>query len=170
MKEKILLAMDPGQKNYGWAKMTLEGELISFGMVKNTLNNLKETEIYNEQRLKFVEEMNWIFEGVDELVLERFVPRGMHKGNLGECISIMVGHVGTRVPTELIMASSWKEWFAKRFEQPKQPKIRVHIRDAISIGLYYLCRHEHIDMLKIQKILGQIRDGKENSKLLMYTK
>ncbi len=144
--EKLLLAMDPGSRNFGIALVGIEKgkpRVYANSVLTRPLNDLV---AFNAARTIFLKEIaGWMAFKPDGIIGERFQTRG-NGGPLIEQVSAMLGLIGgqyPKVPVKLTIASAWKNAFNTRFScdlKEIYPEIGVqpHQLDAALIGVYGL--------------------------------
>jgi hypothetical protein len=140
-----IIAFDPGPKNFAYA--IIKDDIVT-GMLRNPVNILKDSNIFNEQIKKFSLEMKKLIYGVDYIIIERFIARGRFGGFMGECINIMIGIIAyfSKGKVILITAATHKNFFKHMYSIKKKDfqnliikkKLQPHEKDAIMMGLYFL--------------------------------
>lgn len=151
----MLLSCDPGKDNFAYAQFELDGTIRRIGMLKKSLKDFEADSI---KKLRI--ELSKIQKNCDKLVIERFIPRSMHKGNIGEISNIQIGILlgKSRFATTLfINASRWKTFYNRHKLWVENDSVPEHILDAIFIGLWYLYQNEYIDLAKFKKRLRLIK-------------
>lgn len=161
--EKLVLALDPGSRNFGISLVGLEkGEPRCYmnSVMMRPIDDLVAFEI--KKRNFLIEIAGWMKYGPGGVVAERFQTRGSASmGPLIEQVSLMLGLIsGTypSTPIKLTIASVWKNSMQRRFaaeylDDPemaneegkfdlravyKQIAVEPHQLDASLIGIYGL--------------------------------
>jgi hypothetical protein len=164
-KRDLLLSVDPGKHNFAWCIMDSRGELLECGLLHNTINDFK---IFNQQYKRFSEEVTKLLYKYrnDNLLLvsERFVPRSMHRGNLGELINIQIGVLVTILKqlfpscgVMLLMASTWKNHRTRNQLELDIMGLTEHEKDSISMGYYFLLDRKYISIYDCRKHVDNLR-------------
>jgi hypothetical protein len=144
--KKVILGCDPGSRNFGIALVGLVGKkprVFANAVMMRPVNTL--TTINQSSRI-FLEELDqWVLQGIDGIVAERFQTRGgASMGPLIECVSAMIGSMlSYEKPVKAIIASQWKTAFKRRFGQDLKDlydsvQVQPHQLDASLIGIYGL--------------------------------
>lgn len=143
---KLILAMDPGSRNFGIALVGLEKgkpKVYANSVMMRPVNDLVAFSLTRRNFL--IEIAGWMKSAPHGIVAERFQTRG-NGGPLIEQVSAMLGLLGgayPELPIKLIIASSWKMSMQRRFDidlKEVYPEIGVqpHQLDASLIGVYGL--------------------------------
>lgn len=136
-----IIAVDPGVDNLGWCVTTPEGKLLDWGLVTKTLDDIKTTAdiaTFHENMTPLVQILS-ACPGQD-FIMERYMPRGMRRGNQVERINIVIGYLMGLVPylsLTMVPASSWKNHSEKHYTYVDNPTVPPHIVDAYTMALYY---------------------------------
>jgi hypothetical protein len=162
--EKLVLAMDPGSRNFGIALVGLEnGEPRCYlnSVMMRPVNDL--VAFARTKKNFLIEVAGWMKYGPSGVVAERFQTRGggASMGPLIEQVSAMLGLIAgsyPELPIKLTIASVWKNSMHRRFadeyrDDPeltnekgefdlraayKQISVEPHQLDASLIGIYGL--------------------------------
>ena len=167
-KKLIIWSFDPGQKNFAFSAISKGGLVHRYGLLKHTIDTIKDEK-------KFLRQKNYFLQEIDELmsphledrntkciiVIERFMTRGgFFRNNMSECVLIMIGLLIGFLPEKtkifLITSAQWKTLFKSRKYTINNKFIKEHIRDAMSMGLYYLFTNDLITSDKLVKIKDRI--------------
>ena len=143
--DKLLLACDPGSKNFGIALVGLERgrvKVYANAVMMYPVDNLVN---FNESSKRFLREISfWMRPDPSGIVAERFQTRG-NLGPLVEMVSSMLGLMRGHFnkPVKLTIASTWKNRFNRRFQTDLKeiyPTVLVqpHQLDASLIGVFGL--------------------------------
>lgn len=143
---KLLVASDPGSKNYGIALVGVKGKAVKVyanAMMMRPVNDLVN---FNSISQEFVEELDrWVAAKPQGFVAERFQIRGVSMGPLIEQVSAMLGLIKGRyqLPVKLTIASAWKNRVQRRFdidlkEVYETTRALPHQLDATLIGIFGL--------------------------------
>lgn len=144
--DKLILAMDPGSRNFGIALVGLENGKPRVYMNSVMMRPLNDLVAFARTRKNFLIEIaGWMRFSPNGVVAERFQTRG-NGGPLIEQVSAMLGLIGGRypdLPIKLIIASSWKQSMQRRFgidlkEVYPNMEVQPHQLDASLIGIYGL--------------------------------
>ena len=165
-KNTIIICIDPGKLNYGFSIMDTYGKVFKYGMISNTITILKGRK-FSKQKDAFLNEIKKTF-NTDKytiLIIERFMNRGMLRGNTGECTLIMMGLLigSIKGHTILFTAAQWKNFFRKEEIIFDNKNISDHIRDSISMGLYFLVKERYIKLSKAKKIISELNEKHRRS-------
>lgn len=144
--KNVLLSLDPGKHNFAYSCLTLKGNLLFSGMLDNTINELKYPKPFTANIHMLTKEFKRIAKEIPKgakyrVVYERFIPRSMHRGNLGEITNMAIGIMLAMSKADLyvpITAATWKNFFKKRGIVLQNKAYSVHQLDSMGIGLYYL--------------------------------
>jgi hypothetical protein len=125
-KKRHVLAFDMGKTDMAWA-WSYDNKLIDTGLMINTVNDLK-SGIFLMQVRKFIRELKSIVQRVEakhgpltDICVERYVSRpGKGGGAVSESINVMIGIMAAycnkhNLYLELILASTWKNHFKRKF-------------------------------------------------------
>ena len=158
-----IIAVDPGVDNLGWCILTCEGKLLDWGLVTKTLNDVKTTKdiaAFHENMRPLVKILS-AFPN-QEFIMERYMPRGMRRGNQVERINIVIGYLMAVVPylsLTMVPASSWKNHCEKNYTYVDNPTVPPHIVDAYTMGLYYADRvRAFITPKEVKRHLRDVRE------------
>jgi len=155
MTHVVILSLDPGTGNFGFA--VLSGELkrevgpqlkvLRFGRNFSTIREIKQGINYQaSQYWAFLESMYKEY-GVTHIVGERYQSRRMG-GSTIESVNIMIGITLAfarlhKLPCKFIPASQWKNELNRNgvelvevYQSVKGSKVTPHAVDAVSIGEY----------------------------------
>lgn len=124
--KRHVLAFDMGKTDMAWS-WSHDNKLLEIGMITNTVNDLK-SGVFLMQVRKFLREVKKLVNRVQEshgpltdIVCERYVSRpGKGGGAVGESINTMLGImaaycVRNNLYIELVLASTWKNHFKRKF-------------------------------------------------------
>ena len=159
-----IIAVDPGVDNLGWCVLTCEGKLTDWGLVTKTLDDVKTT----ADIASFHENMKPLVQILSaspnqEFIMERYMPRGMRRGNQVERINIVIGYMMAAVPylsLTMVPASSWKNHSEKHYTYVDNPTVPPHIVDAYTMGLYYAERvRGFITPKEVKRHLRSVREN-----------
>ncbi len=148
----MILAIDPGEKNYAYSYINIIDYTFKTGTLKNTVRNLKKDKtqlfltLYVEELSKIIQKIN--LNEKDIVIVERWTPRGARQGTMAETINIMIGSLFTLISCdfELVSASTWKNWFNRNYKTKDQqiwdliqnPTLTDHQADTIGISAWYM--------------------------------
>lgn len=144
--DKVVLAADPGSKNFGIALVGLKNGKIKVYANSVMMRPLDSLVIFNGASDLFMAEFAaWMKYEPHGIVAERFQTRG-NSGPLIELVSAMLGLIRGRykkVPIKLTIASTWKNRVQRRFnvdlkEVYPTTAVQPHQLDAALIGVYGL--------------------------------
>ncbi len=170
-KRFILLSMDPGKNNFAYAFLTYEGELIRYGLIKDTITDLKGSYELNYSVRNFSNTFECI---VDEYknknmlcIMERFMFRRGVRGALDEIVNIMLGLVIGSLNCKYILtpAAAWKNFYGRKEIEYGNPKLVEHTNDAIFLGLWQLQRMFNWNIIKLRRKVREINSMKDIRKL-----
>lgn len=144
--DKLILAADPGSKNFGIA---LVG--IKKGRIKVYANAVMMTPLdtlvdFNASSALFIDELSkWMDYKPNGVIAERFQTRG-NGGPLIELVGAMIGMMRgcyQETPVKLTIASTWKNKVQRRFDVDLKEvypttAVQPHQLDAALIGVYGL--------------------------------
>lgn len=153
-----ILSCDPGKDNFAYTVFNEKGKLKTTGMFNNTIDKLTFQDI-NDNIENFKAEIKKLKINNSHLIIERFIPRSLHKGNLGEITNIQIGILFGKISFNsvyMISASLWKNYFNNENLWVENDSIPEHMLDSIFMGLYYLHKFKHINTKLFKKRLKQI--------------
>lgn len=169
-----VIGIDPGINNLGWCLVGKGGELLSWGMLTSTLEDLKGTKdihLFKRNMMQLVKYVKCVtFSGekgvtgkkLPALVMERYMPRGMRRGNQAERMNIIIGYLLARLKAKevcMLPASSWKKHRNKHYFEVSNKTVPEHMVDTYTMVLYYLERVVGlIDASKVKKKLKVVQD------------
>jgi len=146
--EKLVLAADPGSRNFGIALVGLERDKVKVYANSVLMRPVDNLVSFTNTSSHFLQEIRqWMAFGPDGVVAERFQTRGgASMGPLIECVSSMLGLIRGRypkTPIKLTIASAWKNRVQRRFgvdlrEVYTEIAVQPHQLDAALIGVYGL--------------------------------
>lgn len=146
--EKLMLAMDPGSRNFGIALVGLERGKPKCYLNSVMMRPVNDLVAFALTRKNFLTEVKgWMKYGPNGIIAERFQTRGgSSMGPLIEQVSAMLGLIGGTypdVPIKLTIASVWKNSMQRRFQNDlkevyKRVRVQPHQLDASLIGIYGL--------------------------------
>ncbi len=158
----MVMSLDPGKNNTAFAvtqfdlRTGLRYKILETGMIESTLTDLTCDVI--PQLKRFKKEVNGIVKhyGANVIIAERFMNRGMMRGNSGEIISAMLGYLcSINIHHEWITAAQWKNVFNKHCYDLKtfykEIPLVEHRIDASLIGIYgssFFTPTNHFDCIK----------------------
>lgn len=166
--DKLVLAMDPGSRNFGIALVGLEGKKVKCYANSVLMRPVNDLVRFGDAVRPFLGEINgWMGFEPNGLIAERFQTRG-NGGPLIEQVSCMLGLIAgywPRTPIKLTIASAWKNSMHRRFADQfrgtdycnekgefdlravyKQIAVQPHQLDAALIGVYGLEQGLGIDI------------------------
>lgn len=169
-----ILSFDPGEKNFAFSVTEhrinhyLQSRCIDCGHIQNTITNLKDSLVYNEQARAFIEEIRSFFiqYEIDHVVLERFMGRGVKVGTTSETTNIMIGLITQAVWEQskdltLVSAATWKNAYNKVRQDSLSTKnlkeeykligTTPHQLDASLIGVYWASHEFDESPFKVYK-------------------
>lgn len=159
-----IIAVDPGVDNLGWCITTREGKLLDWGLVTKTLDDVKtpgDIAAFHENMKPLVQILS-AFPN-QEFIMERYMPRGMRRGNQVERINIVIGYLLGVVPYNsitMVPASSWKNHCEKHYTYVDNPTVPPHIVDAYTMALYYAERVKgFITPKEVKRHLRSVREN-----------
>ncbi|MDE7347148.1 MAG: hypothetical protein K2N48_10485 [Muribaculaceae bacterium] len=169
MKKKggsVIVAVDPGINNLGWCVCTMQGRPIEWGLETSTLDDLKTPENIRA----FKQNMRFMLDRINsfakerkkriEFIMERYMPRGMRRGNQTERINIIIGYLLAKVKyanVYLVPASSWKNRRERVYIHLDNKTIPEHITDTYTMSLYLLERiMGRVNEKQVRKLLKQV--------------
>ncbi len=163
----ILISVDPGKDNMAFSVFTDKGKLLKFGMLKNTISDIKDNKKTSIIVKKMITEISNIYDTSKKvrLVFERFVPRSMQKGNLAELSNIHIGILLSSInysEFDCIMASSWKNFLNRNNLILNNDSAPPHVFDSFGIGLYYLIKVKKLSINDVYKIINKINKTNYN--------
>lgn len=157
--------MDPGKGNYAYSILTKKGRLVKYGMIENTIQELKNGTTFNKQMKAFVKEVKDILKEYKDyqyiIIFERFIPRSLHRGNLGELVNLMIGMFlcqSKHIATIPLAAATWKNHANKNDLLLRNKTTEQHILDAIGMGLYFIAKREYLTLKQIKRIVKKINE------------
>lgn len=143
-----LLAIDPGDTNFGWAALKFSRQsvrVLRCGMLDETIKELKDSLVLQADADAFIRRFAWLLRrsGASHVAGERYVPR--RQGLSNESVNMMLGAAVSycstlSMPCSLFLAATWKLRLKKvldielLYEQAKP--VPVHVVDAVFIGLF----------------------------------
>lgn len=162
-KGPLVIGVDPGIKNLGWCVTDLEGRCLNWGLVTTTLEDLKkpkDIEDFKHNLRKMIRYLNRLCseEVLPDLIMERYMPRGMRRGNQTERINIIIGYLLAKLKYRevyLIPASSWKNWREQQYLIADNPTVPEHLTDPYTMTFYYLGRLK--GLLNTKQLRGQLK-------------
>lgn len=149
LKEKAsIIGIDPGINNLGWCVTSTEGAPIQWGLLTSTLVDLKKPEdikLFKRNMKVLIKTLNSYHKASNSIdfIMERYMPRGMRRGNQTERMNIIIGYLLGKVKYSnvfLVPASAWKNRREKEYYTIDNPTIPDHITDTYTMTLYYLER------------------------------
>lgn len=170
-KEPILLCVDPGKNNFAYSILDRKGKLLDYMLILSTFNDLTSGKEVIKARNKLLR----IFTNIHKswptskynfaLVYERFIPRSMQRGNLGEIVNMCIGGLlfsfppvtATVVP---LTAASWKNYVKKQNWVLNNATIPIHVLDSIMMGYYWLHKTERLKSTVITKNIASLNRRK----------
>lgn len=144
--EKLVLAADPGSRNFGIALVGLERDKVKVYANSVLMRPVDNLVAFTDTSTLFLKEIQqWMAFGPDGVVAERFQTRG-NGGPLIEMVSSMLGLIRGRypkTPIKLTIASAWKSRVQRRFgvdlrEVYTEIAVQPHQLDAALIGVFGL--------------------------------
>jgi len=172
---KVVVAFDPGKKNFAYSILSKKGKLLDFNLLGNEvsqkeglISNLKEGEILVKQYKKFVSDLRKILKIIKKndahfiLIYERFIPRGLTKGNLSEIVSMLIGMLILTMNIRRcrkvvpVTAATWKVHRNKFELLIDNDTLSVHVSDAIGMALHYLLKQDYLTLKKVKSIVKKI--------------
>jgi hypothetical protein len=144
--EKLVLAADPGSRNFGIALVGLERDKVKVYANSVLMRPVDNLVAFTDTSTLFLKEIQqWMAFGPDGVVAERFQTRG-NGGPLIEMVSSMLGLIRGRypkTPIKLTIASAWKNRVQRRFgvdlrEVYTEIAVQPHQLDAALIGVFGL--------------------------------
>ena len=145
----VVLGIDPGVNNLGWCVTSSNGSIIEWGLLTETLTDLKKPDyirIFKKRIKPLIRTLNSYTVDNDhkpDLIMERYMPRGMRKGNQTERINILIGYLLGKVKYSdvfMVPASSWKNHREKNYMTVDNNTIPDHMVDSYTMTLYLLER------------------------------
>lgn len=147
---KYILGVDPGINNLGWVITRLNGSIYKWGLVTKTLEDLKSPEDlarFRKNMRYLVKTLNSMYKKTGckpDFIMERYMPRGMRRGNQTERINILIGYLFAKVKMRnmyMVPASSWKNYRQKHYFEVSNTTVPDHMVDTYTMTLYCL---EHL--------------------------
>lgn len=143
-----MLAMDPGDTNFGWAALKFSRQAVRVlrcGMLDDTIKGLKESLVLQEDADQYIRRVAWLLNksGAEIVAAERYVPR--RQGLSNESVNMMLGAAVSYcstigIPCSLFLAATWKLRVKKVLEIEQLYKwaapVPNHVVDAVFIGLF----------------------------------
>jgi len=181
----IILACDPGSKDYGIALLSADKdsgkiEPIKVGKLpqKHTVTTLEELKEQFDSYRKGLDKFCGKHKP-DLVIIERFIARGI-KGSLGERISYMLAltidkYEDAGIPVMAVLASSWKNSANTRLSMPlkdlykrvSHDGVESHELDAVLMGHYLWSKHSGCELFSglksmkhLTRLVQKIRDAK----------
>lgn len=164
----ILISLDPGKDNFAFCCMTKNAKILEYGMISNTILEMKFADTFTKQTKLFIAEVKRFLKILPKassyrIVYERFIPRSLHKGNLGELTNIMIGMLlaTSNLKTECVVpitAAAWKCFLKKHDLYFSNKNLTQHSIDSMCIGFYYLHKNEYITFEQLQKSINKWRE------------
>ncbi len=168
---KLLIGIDTGKVNVAYSIITKLGDLVEYGMLENKITDFKDIDTFNRSLNLCKKELNNIVKKYKNdkciLVYERFIPRFMQKGNIGEIANINIGLILDKfkyVKAIPVVAQGWKTKFKnKGFIEKKKSSLDNntcpdHILDSICICLYYLWNQKMLTLEQIAKRVKYLKN------------
>lgn len=157
----VILSIDPGKYNFAYSFLKKDGTILKLGMLSHRIDNLKNTRIINKEINGFLKEIkNLIKYNKIYVVFERFVPRGKsYHGNLVEITCLKIGlllsvfKLYSNCYIIPILASTWKNYYNKNNLWITNDSIPEHISDAISMGYYFLLKHNKLTIPYVKRLV-----------------
>lgn len=145
---KVIVGVDPGVNNLGWCITLPDGKLLKWGLVTRTLSDLKKPEDLRKFKTNMKEVISILnkdgnFKGKPDFIMERYMPRGMRRGNQTERINIVIGYLLGKLKYDdvyMIPASSWKNRREREYMNIDNTSVPDHMVDTYTMTLYYLER------------------------------
>lgn len=143
-KPNYVIGVDPGVDNLGWCITNIDGSLAMSGLVTKTLADVKspnDIAMFHKNMDHLVAVLNTARMMKPDFIMERYMPRGMRRGNQVERINIVIGYLIGRISyNELYMvpASQWKQRREAEYTTVINKTIPDHIVDTYTMTLYYL--------------------------------
>ena len=168
MEEKhIYLCFDPGKYNIGFSILKDNGKLLHHDLLGIGISALNQSVRLKKEHNIFINELEPILEKISEkdyiyhVVFERFIPRMMQKGNIGETTNIFIGTILTLTTHKRMVysltAASWKNHRTKHNLFVENKTIPDHILDSIQMGHYVLLNNNEITIGQIKSRLRKIK-------------
>ena len=176
MKIITVLAHDPGTRSYGYSVVQgridnkkLKITILENGLIKNTIKQLKDSDLLEEQTEKYLEEVRRRFKRYkpDYFIAERYMSR-LIRGTLIEVVSWMLSavhqNIKSRYKCEFIPAVTWKNFYRRNNIDLKKlyKKVRTtpHQVDATMMAIYALTRLLKCDLtgVKVQELIRELEE------------
>lgn len=169
----VILALDPGTKNYGYAVWETEGghaHLRQSGRIFTTIIALNRG--LRQQARQHSITLNQLINDfkVTHLIAERFQSRRMG-GTTIEAVNMMLGAISEicvekNVYFKFIPASQWKlavgrvkeDYLTEEYQLAKEFGITPHTVDAVMIGIYGLGTMKGVDPFQGKLYKGRVAD------------
>lgn len=164
---EVILGIDPGVNNLGWCITHCSGKLLSWGLVTKTLADLKQPsdiDTFKKNMTDVITNLNRVSSSRSkpDFVMERYMPRGMRRGNQVERINIVIGYLLGKLKYNdvyMIPASSWKNRREKEYLTIENNSIPDHLVDTYTMTLYYLERIKgSLSSKEVRKFLSKINN------------
>lgn len=162
-KGSLVIGIDPGIRNLGWCVSDMEGRCLNWGLVTSTLEDLKtpnDIKTFKKNLRTLIRYLNRLCASnvLPDLIMERYMPRGMRRGNQVERINIIIGYLLGKLKYEcayLVPASSWKNRREKEYLEVMNETVPEHLTDTYTMTLYYLERLR--GLLDTKQVRGQLK-------------
>ncbi len=170
MKEKhIYLCFDPGKFNIGFSILKSNGKLLYQDLLGIGISALNQSIKFKKEHDIFINELNIILDRVNKknyiyhVVIERFIPRMLQKGNVGETSNILIGTIMTltsrsRRMNYQLTAAQWKNHRTKHNLFITTKNLPNHILDSVQMGHYVLLNNNEITIKQVKTRLKQIKN------------
>ena len=173
-KTKVLLCVDPGKYNFAYSILDTRGNLLDYMLMSSTFEDLTRGEAVMAARNKILAMIHNIHEKWPSdkysfaLIYERFIPRSMQRGNLGEIVNMCIGGLlfsfpqsnNTRMTVVPLNAATWKNYVKKKAWAIENPTIPIHVLDSIMMGYYWMHKKEMLSSSAIVRNIKAINKKK----------
>ena len=165
MNNNLLLALDPGMRNFGYAIVDLStNKLLRNGMNPYPVSSLNHNELPTQNKMF----STWVAKhkktGCNFVVAERFQVRSSLHGTSCEAVSFMLGVLSKIIPRyRFIIASQWKNEYNRQglvleeIYQAVKP-LTPHQADAVCISFWTLCRLKKFKLPSQDFIIRSIKE------------
>lgn len=171
----LVLGIDPGVNNLGWCITSFKGNIIKWGLVTRTLDDLKkpsDIHSFKGNMKELITILNSISSnGYPDFIMERYMPRGMRRGNQTERINIVIGYLLGKIrynDVYMVPASTWKNRREREYTYIDNTSIPDHMIDTYTMTLYYLERIKGLlsttDVKKKLKVIRETNYGWKKKK------
>ena len=166
-QNSLVIGVDPGVNNLGWCITLPDGELAQWGLLTETLVDLKTTDdikTFRKNMIGLITTLNSITRKkyLPDFVMERYMPRGMRRGNQVERINIIIGYLLGMVSYRrafMVQASTWKNRREREYTLVENSTVPDHMVDTYTLTLYYLEKVR--DVLSTRDVKRRLRDVRE---------